>query len=98
MYQYIVYGFIVGIIFFILFENLKPSNSFTSKCWKRQQPSWLVHNKCYLIGSLIIFREIKGCKDPLIIFIGGTWIGLHLAQDIAERYYLSNTNNLRQTG
>lgn len=97
-YQYMIIGFIVGLLFFILFENSKPSNSFNSECWIRQQPSWLVHNKCYIIGSLLIYREINGCNDPYIIALGGAWIGLHLAQDIAERYYLSNTNNLRETG
>lgn len=91
-------GFIIGIIFFIIFENSKPSNTFMDKCWIRQQPSWLVHNKCYLIGAILIYRELVGCQDSLIIALGGAWIGLHLAQDFAERYHLSKTNKLLATG
>ena len=88
-YSHIFIGIILGFLFFIIFENSKPSNSFLSKCWKRQQPSWIVHNKCYIIGAILIYRELTGCNDKWIITLGGAWIGLHFAQDMAERYYTS---------
>lgn len=81
-------GFIIGIIFFIFFENMKHGNTFDSKCWVRKQPSWLSHGKVYVIGSFLIYSELTGCKNPLNLMIGGIWIGVHLAQDLAERYHI----------
>jgi hypothetical protein len=96
--KYIIFGFLLGIVFFLVFENGKPGNTFFDSCWIRRQPSWLVHNKCYILGSLLIYREITGCNDPFVIAFSAGFIGLHLAQNIGEQYYLSNKNNLRDTG
>ena len=92
MYFIIIIGFIIGILYFIIFENAKPSNSFITKCWIRKQPDYLVHNKCYIIGVLLIFSQLKTKYKEygsyVVFFVGSTWIGLHLAQDIAERYHM----------
>ena len=98
MYKYILFGFIIGIAFFIIFENSNPSNSFMTGCWIRKQPDWLVPIKCYIIGTILIYRGFVKCNDKLIIAVGSAWIGLHLAQDIGERYYLFKMNKTRETG
>ena len=79
----VYYGIIIGMIYFIVFEN-SPSNSFYSTCWIRKQSKLLVHNKVYILGSFIIYSGIKN-NDILLTILGGSWIGLHAFQDIGER-------------
>lgn len=85
-------GFIIGASVFFFLEAGKPSNSFFNTCWVRQQPKWIVHTKVYLLGALLIWR---GCvhSDKFILFLGSAWIGLHLFQDIAERFHEKYVQN-----
>jgi len=82
----LIFGFVVGMVFFYIFEDAHVSNSFMDGCWVRQQPRWLVHNKVYILGLFIIFEGWR-YQDILLMVLGGGWIGLHLAQDIAERIH-----------
>jgi hypothetical protein len=79
----VIIGFLLGVTFFLIFEN-SLSNSFFTTCWERHQPKLLVHNKVYLLGSFIIYRGFVS-NDIYITMIGASWIGLHLIQDISER-------------
>lgn len=90
---YIIIGLVLGVLFFCVCENMKPSNSFVTDCWIRKQPNWLVHNKVYFIGLLLIYCELKMVKIPIVLLIGSTWIGLHFAQDMAERYHMYKKKN-----
>lgn len=85
MIKFAVVGAILGILFFILFEN-SVSNSFLSTCWIRQQPKLFVHNKVYILGGILVYRGIVD-NDPIIVTLGASWIGLHVSQDIAERIH-----------
>jgi len=81
-----VIGFIIGVIFFFYMENASYSNSFLQKCWKRQQPKWIVHNKVYILSVFIIYKSYE-YNDILLMILGSAWLGLHLSQDIAERIH-----------
>lgn len=81
-------GLMIGIFIFFIVENQSTSNSFLDKCWIRQQPKWIVHNKVYIIGLFLMWRGYIH-QDISILIIGAAWIGLHLSQDLAERFHES---------
>jgi hypothetical protein len=83
---WILIGFIVGASTFFFLESGKPSNSFFNTCWIRQQPQWIVHSKVYLLGGLLIWRAVVH-SDVFLMLLGSSWIGLHLFQDLAERFH-----------
>lgn len=85
----ILLGIIIGTIWFYKIENRMPGNSFYNRCWIRTQPKLIVHNKVYILSTFLIYRASK-CNDLISIVLLSTWLGLHLSQDIAERYYESN--------
>lgn len=94
IYLYIIIGFAIGVFFFIFFENMKHGNTFNSNCWIRKQPGWMTHGKVYIIGLLLIYSELRGCKNPINLLIGSVWIGVHLSQDLAERYHIKKFSDI----
>lgn len=85
LYLSILLGFLTGITVFIFFEGIKPSNSFYNTCWVRTQPIGTVHTKVYILGIILIWKGLS-YSDIFLTFLGGSWIGLHLLQNIAEIY------------
>lgn len=86
MWKWLLLGIVLGMATFMFLEGGKKSNSFLDSCWKRQQPKWIVHNKVYVLGAFVVWRGFVN-SDMFIIMIGSAWIGLHVAQDLAERYH-----------
>jgi hypothetical protein len=84
-----IIGIIIGICYFIWGDHGSVGNSFLDECWKRKQPQWIVHNKAYIIGAFLVYEGWQ-YLDILLILIGGAWIGTHLSQDIAERWWESH--------
>lgn len=83
-------GIIIGVLWFFIYEKGNPGNSFYDGCWIRKQPKWMDHEKVYLLGIFLIYRANK-YNDNYIKLIASIWIGLHLVQDLAERYYENST-------
>ena len=85
----LIVGFVLGLLFFLIVEGGRGSNSFYSGCWVRKQPDWITHTKVYFLGTIIAYKGLE-YKDSLLTLLGAAWFGLHLGQDIAERIYKNN--------
>lgn len=79
-----IIGFIIGALWFFIYENAKPGKSFLDKCWIRKEPQFLAHNKVYFLGMILIYRAYIH-KDIYLSLVGSAWIGLHLFQNIGEQ-------------
>jgi hypothetical protein len=82
----ILLGMVIGICYFYFVDGATLNNSFYNQCWIRHQPKWIVHNKVYLMGLFVIYKGWY-YDDSLLLIIAASWIGVHLSQDIAERYW-----------
>ncbi len=94
---YLLVGVTIGVAFFCIFENAKPGTTFASDCWVRRQEDWIRHPKVYLVAFLLLMAASTGKCSLLrksVFMLAGLWVGLHGAQDIAERIHESK-NNLR---
>jgi len=91
--NHLILGFIIGTLFFCFFEN-SPGQAFSDKCWVRRQGGWIRHTKVYLLGGMLIYASTTCNQCPplqkAIALLAGIWIGVHGAQDIAERIHERN--------
>ena len=87
--KYFILGMLLGTIFFILYENKRPGNSFYDSCWIRKQPKFLAHTKVYFLASIIFYKGYQ-YNDIFLLIYSGSFFGLHLSQDISERYHIKN--------
>lgn len=87
--KYFILGMLLGTIFFIVYENKRPANSFYDSCWIRKQPKFLAHTKVYILAFIIFYKGYK-YNDIILLIFSGSYFGVHLSQDISERYHIKN--------